>query len=596
MDAPSTYATIDLVDRVVVKRGYQTVLDGPGAVGGVIRFERNMPEYQDGVWSKAKVGGAWESNGDVVRTFGRASAGRDGMAIEAWGSLHEAGNYEDGAGKEVRSSFNDYVAGGSFTLMNEQGAYVQATYMWNRMEDSLFPGAGMDSVLTGGHTYSAKWNVPLQSDVLLALRGEASMANTRHVMNNFALRANMGMLSEARTNTDTINIAIKADVDLSSLGLSAVPATIGFDFRLIENDGERVGGMDANMLNNSNAILWPGIDTAIVGAAFEQTRELSTSTTMTYGVRSDWADISFYSANVAADMGMGGMMPMIPNNLYKMFYGVAATPKKEHMLSGLLKLEWRSDNGVQVHGGFSRAGRLPDGTERAFANPMMMNGSNTSWVGNPGLRPEFHNQFEAGVMKVQDNWSAGLTGFINHVDEYVLRDSARGQDGILVNFPMADVYRNISARFVGFEAQVKWQPMENVRVNADASYVRGQNNDQGMPLAQIPPLQGNVSVQHSAGNFETLVGMRYALKQTRVDTNPMMGTGRDPHATTGYAVFDARLRYKLPEMGASLQFGVRNIFDKQFAYHLNRSNIVDATEVQVNEPGRNVYVKLVASF
>jgi len=596
MDAPSTYATIDLVDKVIVKRGYQSVLDGPGAVGGVIRFVRNMPEYQSGLWTKAKMGGAWESNGDVVRTFGRAAAGRGGMAIEAWGSLHQADNYKDGAGKEVRSAFNDYAAGGSFTLMSEDGAYLQATYMWNRMEDSLFPGAGMDSVLTGGHTYSVKWNVPLQSDVLLALRGEASMANTRHVMNNFALRDVSGPLSESRTNTDTINISLKADVDFSSIGLSSVPATIGFDFRLIENNGVRVGGMNADMLGASNAILWPGVDTAIVGVAFEQVRELSSATRLTYGVRSDWADVGFHSANVAADVGMGGMMPMIPNNLYNAFYGVIATPKKEHMLSGLLKLEWQSAMGTRAHGGFSRAGRLPDATERAFANPMMMNGQNTSWVGNPALRPEFHNQIEVGVMRTHDNWSGGLTGFINHVDDYVLRDSARVQPGILVNFPMADVYRNISARLTGIEAEIKWRPMENVRVNADVSYVRGQNLDQDMPLAQIPPLQGRVSVQHSVGNLETLLALRYALKQTRVDTDPVTGTGRDARATPGYAVFDARLRYLMPKMGASVQLGVRNIFDGQFADHLNRSNLLDASEVQVNEPGRNVYMKLVASF
>jgi iron complex outermembrane receptor protein len=45
-----------------------------------------------------------------------------------------------------------------------------------------------------------------------------------------------------------------------------------------------------------------------------------------------------------------------------------------------------------------------------------------------------------------------------------------------------------------------------------------------------------------------------------------------------------------------LRVGVTNLFDRTYAYHLNRSNSFDPTEVQVNEPGRSVYLRVSASF
>ena len=45
-----------------------------------------------------------------------------------------------------------------------------------------------------------------------------------------------------------------------------------------------------------------------------------------------------------------------------------------------------------------------------------------------------------------------------------------------------------------------------------------------------------------------------------------------------------------------LHVGISNLFDKNYADHLNRSNAFDAEEVQVNEPGRSFFVRLKGSF
>lgn len=89
--------------------------------------------------------------------------------------------------------------------------------------------------------------------------------------------------------------------------------------------------------------------------------------------------------------------------------------------------------------------------------------------------------------------------------------------------------------------------------------------------------------------------MRWALEQTRVDTNTATGTGRDVGTTDGYAAFDLGARLTSFEP-ATLSFGITNLFDTAYAGHLNRSNISDPTEVQVNEPGRGFYLNLHIPF
>lgn len=109
--------------------------------------------------------------------------------------------------------------------------------------------------------------------------------------------------------------------------------------------------------------------------------------------------------------------------------------------------------------------------------------------------------------------------------------------------------------------------------------------------AQITPLQGKLGLAwkaHEYVNFES--DMRFAFKQSRVDTDPTIGTGRDYGKTSGYAVLDlsATITKLKP---ASFKIGVSNLFDQKYANHLSRSNISDPTQVRVNEPGRSFYIK-----
>ena len=188
----------------------------------------------------------------------------------------------------------------------------------------------------------------------------------------------------------------------------------------------------------------------------------------------------------------------------------------------------------------------------------------------------------------RSNWS--LTGFLDDVSDFILRDRAHGQEGILRD-DGAFIYRNVEARLVGLELEGRAGLGEHVAISGTASGVRGDNRTDDRVLAQIPPLQGRVGLDWDASWGGLGAGLRWAARQTRVDDDPRTGSGLDPGETPGYAVLDLSGTYEIGR-GISLAAGVDNLFDHVYADHLSRSNLFDPEPVRVNEPGRSFWVRL----
>lgn len=89
--------------------------------------------------------------------------------------------------------------------------------------------------------------------------------------------------------------------------------------------------------------------------------------------------------------------------------------------------------------------------------------------------------------------------------------------------------------------------------------------------------------------------MRGALTQTRADTDPTTGTGQDVQETPGWVTMDLQATitdFEPFEIG----LGVTNLFDANYAEHLNKAAVFEPEDIQVNEPGRSFYLKTVVRF
>lgn len=569
MDPPTSYIHLQPQDEVTIVRGYQSVLNGFGGTGGSVIVKQNAPDINsEDVQTTGLIQGGYDSNHEMWESGANVTSGTSAGYVSAYASYKEAKNYEDGNGKEVRSAFKEGTTG--FKLGYTPGdAHLYAAVDYHRIDDALFAGAGMDSPLSKNVTYKAGLETALDHDVFhtLHVSGYASLAD--HIMDNYSLRTPTGMSMRATPESNTYGFKLESDMTIMNRLVTAL----------------------AEWRRNTRASAMPNVTVDELALAAETTYDLGIKNRLVTGVRYDYVHADYDKAGDPQT----GMTTRTADDVYQQFYGTTSSPQEEHNLGGLVRLEHDYTSQTMLYTGFSRAVRTADVIERGLANYMGMGGA-MSWVGNPDINPEQHHQFDVGFDTQQADVFLSGSAYANVVKDYILRDSARAQGGVAADLPNADIYRNIDAFLGGFELNGTWDVADDMQLFGDMTYTYGTNIDSGDALAQIPPLQGKIGLDWQAvDHFGVRTTMRWATKQTRVDTDTATGSGRDVGKTAGYAVFDVEGTLTDFEP-ATLNFGITNVLDADYANHLNLSNAYDATEVQVEEPGRSFYVKLSVPF
>lgn len=586
MDPPTAYATLGTFDSVKIVRGYQSVTNGPGAPGGSVSLERKPPVFSSEKWYEGSLSSGYESNGEQRSALADASIGNQNVYARVYGSARKAGNYKDGDGDMVRSAFLDEGAGAIIGWTPDSLTRLSVGYSANKITDALFPGAGMDSVLSDGDTFHARMEHHFETGFIRRVEGSLQTALVDHIMDNYSLRdPTPGNYSRALSDSNVYGGKLR--VDGESAGIKTV---FGLDLRRTDKDAVRRRGEDESSVNAVQSILWPGIVVDEAGLSAEAKAPLAKGIRFILGARYDHVHVTYGRADERTDLA-----PHMPNSLYQQFYGYEADDVTENNLGGLGRVEYDLSPGLMLFSGVSRSIRTADATERGIASRMVAGAVNSSWVGNPQIAPEAHHQLDVGVSYRETGWSFESTAYGNLVQDYILRDSAKGQDGILVTATGATVYRNINALLAGIETRGLWKVSETLEGHSDLAWTYGENRDTGRALPQIPPLSGTVRLLWNLKGWKIGSDLRWAMRQSRVDTDESTGTGRDVRKTPGYGVFDLHASWHAFKP-LDITLGVSNLFDRKYASHLNRSNLDDPTEIQVNEPGRSIFLRVGMGF
>lgn len=581
MDPPSAFVPVETYDRVTVTRGYQSVTNGPGGPGGSVRFERDVPEFESDKPYRVKLGGGWNANGNTRDAFADVATGKDGYYIRAIGNWKEADNYDDGDGTEVRSAFEQRGYDLAIGYHRDGGPSLEVGFAGDKVSDALFAGPMMDSPISESRTFRIKGAHPIASGPLVELRAEAYAGDVDHVMDNYSLRTRTGMRAvRVASDSDTYGGTIAGD-----LMLSDNEVTVGIDVQENRREALRYTGMSDTNVNTLASLNWPDTQIRQIGLFAEGTMPVAQATRVVLGVRYDRVDASLNrAAETVASTGRS------PNDLYAAYYGTTGDDETEHNLGGLARVEYDLTANTTLHAGVSRSVRTADATERSNAADMMA----MSWVGNPDIAPEKHHQAEVGLSYAAKDVSLGGSVYADRVDDFILRDTARGQDGVLLSNG-ATIYRNVDALLAGFVVEGNYRFAKHWVLSGDAAYTYGENLEDSKALAQIPPLEASLGLAYEGDGWSVGTRVRGALKQTRVDDNSATGSGLDIGETPGwltqdiYAAIDLYAPFKV-------KLGITNLFDETYAYHLNRSNAFDPVQVQVNEPGRSYYVRVSAAF
>lgn len=581
MDPPSSFIPVETFDLVTISQGYRSVTGGPGGPAGQVAFDRLPPGFGEGEWFKGSAGAGIESNGLTRNGFADVAVGQDGFYLRGIVSGTQADNYDDGGGDEVRSSFSHRSAELIAGFQSDSGIELTLSGGVASTTDTLFDGAMMDSPLDDSQTLSAQVTVPVRDSMLREVRAGAYFSGVDHVMDNYSLRTRTApMAMRVDSDSDTYGGSLATDLNLGDAML-----TLGADLQRNRRVALRYAGMTDANVNTLNSIMWPGTEIRDIGLFAEGRKPLADDLRLKVGARYDRVDVSMDRVDsVVPSRGRS------PNELYTAYYGTAGGNRSENNFGGLAFLEYDLAPAVVLTAGISRSVRTADATERSMAS----DSGARSWVGNPAIDPEAHHQAEVGVEAGKGGWSVSATAYADWVNDFILRDTARGQDGILLANG-ASVYRNVDALLTGVTASGRYRFRQSWVIAANATYTFGENLSDGGPLAQIPPLEGSVSLTYEGEGWSLGGTVNSAITQTRVDTDPTTGTGRDVAKTPGWATLDLHATVDLMP-ALKLQAGVTNLFDKEYAYHLNRSNAFDPTNVQVNEPGRSVYLRVTGRF
>ena len=177
--------------------------------------------------------------------------------------------------------------------------------------------------------------------------------------------------------------------------------------------------------HKSISFLWPDAAINQSGLFGEAETRIADKQRLKYGLRLDYVQASADKVDDKPEAG-----PKTANQMYQMYYGVKASDKTETNVGGLLRYELDFNKDMVFFSGLSRSVRTADATERYMNKFAMM--PVLQWVGNPDIKPEKHHQIDLGIGQHNErvNWNGVL--FYDDVSDYILRDTARGQSGVLL--------------------------------------------------------------------------------------------------------------------------------------------------------------------
>ena len=149
-----------------------------------------------------------------------------------------------------------------------------------------------------------------------------------------------------------------------------------------------------------------------------------------------------------------------------------------------------------------------------------------------------------------------------------------------------------AAPLVGVEVEGSIRMADAWKLSGSLSWVQATNTtDDDRPIAQTPPLDGKFQLDYSQPAWGAGARVRFADRQDRVDDMSKQEVGE----TAGWSVLDLYGNYRFSDM-ITARMGIDNVFDKNYALHASRSNILDPQAIKVNEPGRVVWARVTAEF
>ena len=590
MDPASTYVNIENYDSITVIKGSHSVIYGAGGPGGVVRYERiTEPLTQtrlskgDNIKPKAyklKIGQTFDSNAEGKTTLGDFTLGLGQTYFRINGSYSEAGNYETGTGLKPLTEYETSNYAAILGKRLDDGSKLEFTYTNNSQENIGFAGLPMDIVYSYTDIYNLKYHRVTPFGPFSSMKVELHNSDMDHLMDNYTLRTTNSMKTPAASDTYGWRVIGAIDNGMK----------VGIDYEHNTRDAEQNMVMSGSLSHLT--FLWPGAEISKLGFFLENDSQVSTLTTMSYGLRLDRVETD---ATRAGDDPGTDMLQATANSLYTAHYAGTVTAGKRDFnnYSGFLRFKMNYGPMSSAYISLSRNERTPDATELFNAKTSMTNMGGAKYrlrhIGNPNLDSEVHTTLEIGFEKMILGSHVNGSLYLNDVSDYIT--TYRASDGTYDNsINDARIYKNVDATIWGYEISAQKNITSNVKTTLNLNYTHGDDDTQNRPLPQIMPLSGDISLEYKTSSLNYGIRANFADTQDNFDSR-VLDTGR----TGGYTVYDIYAGFE-PTENIRFTMGVSNFTDKRYATHLNSTNSIDSSADRVDEPGRSFWGSLIYDF
>ena len=572
MDPPTAYVFPEAYDRIVVTKGPQTVLRGPGNSAATVSFERDVKRFEeDGYLANASLLGASFGRRDVV---GDLRLGTPSFYGQLTGTLASSDDYEDGAGQSVHSEYERWSANAALGWTPDDHTRLELTGVRSDGE-AAYADRAMDGVAFDRENLGLRFGRDDLTEHVKRVEAQAYYNYIDHAMDNYSLRdfrPSASMPFKSVSNPDRRTTGGRVALELAWGEGDAL--IVGADLQ--ENQHSLRSTMNQDLRPYQSLARVDDAWFRSIGLFGEFSRQLGERDRVIAGLRTDAWD-----ARDERDMLRVGMAT-VPNP-------TAGESRDATLPSGFARYERDlAGSPATAFVGLGHVQRFPDYWELVSAGKEATNSLSAFHS-----RPEKTTQLDTGLVYAGRRLSASVSAFYSDVDDYILVQTSYPK-----GMRSTTVTRNVDARTWGGEADATWALAERWRATGTLAHTQGQNRSDDRPLAQMPPLEVRTGLNYEDPRWAAGLLWRLVAAQDRYAVNQGNIVGQDLGPTGGFGVLSLNGAWR-PSSSLLVSAGIDNLLDKLYAEHLSRGGaMVSGFEqtTRVNEPGRTLWLKVAGRF
>ena len=544
------------VAEIQVAKGYASVLDGPGAMGGAINLVTRKPTKA----LEVELRGSANFDRDVdyggYTLFGLVGTRQDKWYAQA----SYARNFTDHwtlPGGFVPTTGNEDGGERDFSKIEDSRLNLKAGFTPNATDEYSISYTRQEGsknaplhVTDTSSASSRNWSWPywdIESFYFLSTTalGEQATLKTRAFYNNYdnllSSWDNRNQNSQALGRAFNSPYSDNAYGGSVELAVNLVPAnrlSLAFHYRHDEHTETQTGRPDlptsvAEPIQTSGERNW--------SIAAENRLAFSPTLALTLGLSYEWRDLD-KAQEYTATPGPG----------------LFSFPLHDaDAVNGQGRLDWTPQEGTEAHFSVSSRARFPTLFERfssQFGNA----------VPNPDLKPERATNFEIGGSRRLGPVRVGAAIFYSHLTDALVSVRTPANLNRRENYGSADYY--------GGEISVDATLSPSFQIGANYSYIH-RDFDVGQPpaglirpfqLTDVPSNKGFAWLSwQPITAFKIVPSVEYASRRTTV--TPVSANTLTPvyYRTGSYVLANLRIDYDVTEY-LSLGIGVRNAFDELY--------------------------------